>query len=158
MVLMFKDETYRGDFTFANSPAAIRHFPFPFHEDKYMYAVNIEPHTPGRQDTAYEFPIDIDEHYLADMRDRAITLAEDPLRCQSLPHMLTAEWDLLELLMTSLARDCPRLFAQNARTGDHPQMGPPHASRLENTPARDRGLQRSFPLPTDDNRLAGALR
>jgi hypothetical protein len=117
MVLMFKDETYRGDFTFANSPAAIRHFPFPFHEDKYMYAVNIEPHTPGRQGTAYEFPIDIDEHYLADMRDRAITLAEDPLRCQSLPHMLTAEWDLLELLMTSLARDYPEHFSLT-RDGD----------------------------------------
>ena len=51
MGLMFKDETYRGDFTFYNSPEAIRHFPFPFHEDKYMYAVNIEPHTPGPKDT-----------------------------------------------------------------------------------------------------------
>jgi PDZ domain-containing protein len=59
MGLMFKDETYRGDFTFYNSPEAIRHFPFPFHEDKYMYAVNIEPHTPGPKDTAYEFPIDV---------------------------------------------------------------------------------------------------
>ena len=117
MGLMFKDETYRGDFTFYNSPEAIRHFPFPFHEDKYMYAVNIEPHTPGPKDTAYEFPIDVDEHYVSDMRDRAIVLAEDPLRCQSLPHMLTAEWDLVELLMTSMSESYPEHFTLT-RNGD----------------------------------------
>ncbi len=44
------------------------------------------------------------------MRDRALTLREDPLRCQSLPHMLTAEWDLLELLMVSLSQSYPDLF------------------------------------------------
>lgn len=117
MGLMFKDETYRGDFTFYNSPEAIRHFPFPFHEDKYMYAVNIEPHTPGPKGSAYEFPIDVDEHYVADMKDRAIVLAEDPLRCQSLPHMLTAEWDLVELLMTSMSEAYPEHFTLT-RNGD----------------------------------------
>lgn len=117
MGLMFKDETYRDDYTFSNSSEAIRRFPFPFHEDKYMYVVNIEPHVPGPKGTAFEFPIDIDEHYIADMRDRAITLKLDPLRCQSLPHMLTAEWDLLELLMTSMARDYPEHFSL-ARDGD----------------------------------------
>ncbi|MGZ8901903.1 MAG: hypothetical protein ACXW3Z_17560, partial [Limisphaerales bacterium] len=101
MGLVFKNETFRDDFTFSNSPTAILRFPFPFHEDQYRYAVNIEPHIAGPKGSAFEFPIDIDEHYLSDMRDRALTLAEDPLRCQSLPHMLTAEWDLVELLMTS---------------------------------------------------------
>jgi dimethylamine monooxygenase subunit A len=110
MGLMFKNETYRDDFTFSNSPEAIRRFPFPFHEDKYMYAVNIEPHVAGSKGSAYEFPIDIDEHYVSDMRDRALVLKDDPLRCQSLPHMLAAEWDLLELLMTSMARDYPDHF------------------------------------------------
>ena len=38
---------FRDDFTFRNSPEHIRRFPFPFHEDSYMYAVNIEPHVPG---------------------------------------------------------------------------------------------------------------
>lgn len=118
MGLTFKQETYRDDYTFSNSPEAIRRFPFPFHEDQYMYSVNIEPHTPGPKGTAYEFPIDIDEHYVADMADRAITLKHDPLRCQSLPHMLTAEWDLLELLMTSLADSYPEHF-ELARNGDH---------------------------------------
>ena len=117
MGLMFKDETYRGDFTFYNSPEAIRHFPFPFHEDKYMYAVNIEPHTPGPKGSAYEFPIDVDEHYVADIKDRALVLAEDPLRCQSLPHMLTAEWDLVELLMTSMSDAYPEHFTLT-RNGD----------------------------------------
>ena len=40
-------ETFRGDFTYRNSPAAIRRFPLPFPEDNYMYSVNIEPHLPG---------------------------------------------------------------------------------------------------------------
>jgi hypothetical protein len=87
MTLVFNDETFRDDFTFSNSPHAIRRFPFPFDRDEYMYAVNIEPHTPGAPGSVFEFAIDVDEHYVAEMRDRALVLAEDPLRCQSLPHM-----------------------------------------------------------------------
>jgi hypothetical protein len=117
MGLMFKDETYRDDYTFFNTPQAVRRFPFPFHEDKYMYSVNIEPHVPGPKGSVYEFPIDIDEHYLSDMRDRAIVLKEDPLRCQSLPHMLTAEWDLVELLMVSMSESYPEHFSLT-RNGD----------------------------------------
>jgi hypothetical protein len=111
MTIVFNTETFRGDFTFTNSPRAIRRYPFPFHEDKYMYAVNIEPHVSGAPGSACEHPIDIDEHYLAEMRDRALVLAEDPLRCQALPHMISAEWDLLELLMTSMAASYPEHFA-----------------------------------------------
>ena len=44
----FRDETFRDDFSFKNSPAAIRRFPFPFDRDDYMYSVNMEPHVPGR--------------------------------------------------------------------------------------------------------------
>ncbi|MBA3236581.1 MAG: DUF3445 domain-containing protein [Chloroflexi bacterium] len=116
-VIDFHDETFRDDFTFRNSPAGIRRFPFPFHEDRYMYAVNIEPHTPGQVGTAYEAPIDVDEHYVAEMRDRALVLAEDPLRCQSLPHMTLAGWDLLELLMESQAGSYPAHFELH-REGD----------------------------------------
>jgi hypothetical protein len=111
MVLAFKEETFRDDFTFSNSPEAIRRFPFPFHEDKYMYAVNIEPHVPGPKGSVYEFPIDIDEHYVSEMKDRELVLAADPGRCQALPHMMTAQWDMLELLMTSMARDYPEHFS-----------------------------------------------
>jgi hypothetical protein len=38
-------QSYRDDFSFRNSPAAIRRFPFPFTEDSYLYSVNIEPAT-----------------------------------------------------------------------------------------------------------------
>ncbi|MBI1217995.1 MAG: DUF3445 domain-containing protein [Rhodobacteraceae bacterium] len=110
MGLTFNTETFRGDFTFHNSPAAIRRFPFPFDRDDYMYSVNMEPHVPGPKGTVFEHNFDVDEHYLSEMRDRALVLAEDPLRCQSLPHMTLAGWDLLELIMESKARDYPDLF------------------------------------------------
>jgi len=106
----FREETFRGDFSYANSPENIRHFPFPFHEDQYRYSVNIEPHVPGRPGSAFEHLIDVDEHYLAEMADRAQVLAEDPLRYQALPHMMLAQWDTLELLMEEQARAYPHLF------------------------------------------------
>ena len=111
MSLTFKDETFRDDYTYANSPEAIRRFPFPFDRDDYMYAVNLEPHTPGRKGSVFEHAFDVDEHYLSEMRDRALVLAEDPLRCQSLPHMTLAGWDLLELIMVAKARDYPQWFS-----------------------------------------------
>ena len=111
MALKFKDETFRNDFTFRNSPEAIARFPFPFPEDQYMYSINLEPHTAGAKGSVFEHPIDIDEHYLSEMKDRDLVLREDPLRCQSLPHMMTAEWDLLELLMESLSQSYPEHFS-----------------------------------------------
>lgn len=110
MTLVFNSETFRDDFTFSNSPAAVRRFPFPFDKDDYMYAVNIEPHTAGPVGSVFEFPIDVDEHYVSEMLDRALVLAEGPLRSQSLPHMDLAGWDLLELLFTSMAADYPEHF------------------------------------------------
>jgi dimethylamine monooxygenase subunit A len=111
MPIAFKPaETFRDDFTFRNSPEAIRRFPFPFAEDAYKYSVNIEPHTAGPKGTCYEFPIDIDEHYVAECRERAICLKE-PGRYLALPHMLPAQWDVLELIMTGLARDYPEHFS-----------------------------------------------
>ncbi len=110
MVLDFNDETFRGDFTYRNSAKAIARFPFPFPEDSYMYSVNMEPHVPGRPGSVFEHMFDVDEHYVSEMRDRAMVLADDPLRCQSLPHMALAGWDLLELIMVSKARDYPHWF------------------------------------------------
>ena len=107
----FSDETFREDFTYKNSPQAIKRFPFPFDRDDYMYAVNLEPHTKGREGSVFEFAFDVDEHYVSEMRDRAMVLSEDPLRCQSLPHMTLAGWDLLELIMVSKARDYPKWFS-----------------------------------------------
>jgi hypothetical protein len=110
MGIVFKDHTFHNDFTFRNSPEAIRRFPFPFHEDSYMYSVNLEPHKSYRPGSVLERTFDVDEHYVSEMRDRARVLAEDPLRCQSLPHMTLAGWDLLELIMVSKAEEYPDLF------------------------------------------------
>jgi hypothetical protein len=82
-----------------------------------MYSVNVEPHMPGPGGSCYEFPIDVDEHYVAECRERAVCLAARSDRYLSLPHMMTAQWDVLELLTTSLARDYPDHF-DLARDGD----------------------------------------
>jgi dimethylamine monooxygenase subunit A len=119
MSAVFKpDETFRNDFTFRNSPEAIRRFPLPFPEDRYMYSVNIEPHTPGPKDSVVEFAFDVDEHYVAECRERELVLAADPLRFQALPHMMSAQWDCLELIMESLARDYPQHFSLT-KQGNH---------------------------------------
>ncbi len=104
-------ETFRNDYTFSNSDDGILRFPFPFAEDSYMYSVNMEPHVRGGPTRAYDAMFDLDEHYVGDMADRAITLEQDPLRCQVLPHMADAEWDTLELLMESLHTDYPEHFS-----------------------------------------------
>ena len=105
------DETFRGDFSYHNSEQAIRRFPLPFPDDKYMYSVNIEPHLPGPQGSVTEFAIDIDEHYVAECRERALVLDAEPLRFQALPHMMSSQWDCLELIMESLSRDYPQHFS-----------------------------------------------
>lgn len=110
MALNFKQESFRDDYTYKNSAEAIKRFPFPFPEDQYMYSVNIEPHTKGKEGSVYEFPFDVDEHYVAECQDRAITLEQDPGRYVSLPHMMDAQWDFLELTMESLANDYPEHF------------------------------------------------
>ena len=111
MSISFNSETFRDDFTYYNSPEAIARFPFPFDEDQYMYKVNMEQHTPGEKGSVLERALDVDEHYIAEMQDRAKVLAEDPNRSQTLPHMETAAWDTVELIMTLLARDYPELFS-----------------------------------------------
>src|ERR1700737_3594323 len=109
------DEPFRDDFKYRNSAPAIRRFPQPFPEDRYMYSVNIEEHLPGPSGSVIEFPIDIDEHYVAECRERALVLAEDPRRFQALPHMMSSQWDCLELIMESLARDYPQHFSLERR-------------------------------------------
>lgn len=111
MTLTFTQSRFRDDYSFANSAPAIRRFPFPFDRDSYMYSVNMEPHRGGPQGSVFQARFDVDEHYLSEMADRAITLDRDPMRCQSLPHMRLAGWDLLELIMTCKAGDYPDHFS-----------------------------------------------
>jgi hypothetical protein len=104
-------EQFRPPYNFSNSDEAIRRFPFPYPDDTYMYSVNIEQHTSGGAGSVYEHPFDVDEHYLGEMEDRRLVLAEDPLRCQALPHMESASWDALELIMESFASAYPDHFS-----------------------------------------------
>lgn len=110
MSLAFKQETFRDDYSYRNSDLAIRRFPFPFDKDEYMYSVNIEPHGKGASGSVNEFAFDVDEHYVAECADKAITLQQDPSRYVALPHMMDAQWDFLELTMQSLASDYPEHF------------------------------------------------
>ena len=111
MTLTFTpNETYRDDFSFHNSAAAIARFPFPFLEDQYMYSVNIEPAVSRDPGSVFEHCFDVDEHYLSEMAERARVLERDPERCLVMPHMAQAAWDLLEMLMEQLAADYPQHF------------------------------------------------
>lgn len=103
-------ESYRDDFTFRNSPAAIARFPFPFPADDYRDALNLEPALAGAPGSVFEHRFDIDEHYLSETAERAQVLARDPLRSVVMPHMHEACWDALEMLMTQLAADYPEHF------------------------------------------------
>lgn len=103
-------ESYRDDFTFSNSPEAVKRFPFPFPEDNYRYSVNIEPHNGGAPGSVFEHWFDIDEHYLSEVNERRIVLEKDPGRCAVLPHMNLASWDTLEMLMEHFSKDYPELF------------------------------------------------
>jgi hypothetical protein len=76
-----------------------------------MYSVNIEPHAPGPKGSITEFQFDVDEHYIGECKDREIVLNEDPLRYQALPHMMSAQWDVLELLMNNMSKDYPEQFS-----------------------------------------------
>lgn len=118
MTLAFKPlQTYRDDFSFRNSPAAIARFPFPFPEDQYLYSVNIEPAVSRDPGSVFEHSFDIDEHYLSETAERARVLEQDPERCMVMPHMNVAAWDTLQVLMEHLARDYPQHFRLQ-REGD----------------------------------------
>ena len=95
-----------------NSPEAIRRFPFPFATDGYMYSVNLVPAGQGISGAFDEHVFDIDEHYVTEMMERGRILAEDhDRRCLTLPHMMDAQWDFLEMGMTHLAADYPQHFS-----------------------------------------------
>lgn len=105
-------QSFRDDFTYSNSPGAIKRFPFPFPEDEYRYSVNMEPHLPkDGPGSVYEKFLDIDEHYLSEMTERDLVLKEMPHRCLAMDHMELACWDMIERVMTSLAEEYPEHFS-----------------------------------------------
>jgi len=105
-------QSFRDDFTYTNSAEAIKRFPFPFVDDEYRYTVNIEAHKPNGEDgSVYEYFLDVDEHYLSEVAERAKVLEEAEGRCLTMPHMDLACWDLVERIMLSLTEDYPEYFS-----------------------------------------------
>jgi hypothetical protein len=95
-----------------NSSEAIHRFPFPFATDGYMYSVNLVRAGQGAPGTFDEHVFDIDEHYIAELRERERILSEDyGRRYLTLAHMQDAQWDFLEMGMTHLAADYPQHFS-----------------------------------------------
>ena len=94
-----------------NSPEAIRRFPFPFGGDSYTYSVNLVPAGQGGRGAFDEHLFDIDEHYATEVEERRRILAEDyGRRYLTLPHVMDAQWDFLEMGLTHLAADYPQHF------------------------------------------------
>jgi hypothetical protein len=102
-----------------NSAEAMRRFPFPFSTDSYGYSVNLTPAGQGEAGTYNEHLFDIDEHYLTEYHERRRILCEDHgRRYLTLPHMMDAQWDFLEMGMTHLAAAYPDHFTLS-QDGDH---------------------------------------
>jgi hypothetical protein len=90
MQLAFNDETFRDDYPYANSVAGIKRLLFPYAEDEYMYSVNIEPPTKVKAGLVSAYSFDIDEHYLAECRDKALSVVHDSWRYLAWPQMMDA--------------------------------------------------------------------
>lgn len=58
-------KTFRDDYVLEQAQVRSGASPFPFWEDKYMYSVNIEPHTKGPAGSVFEFPIDIGNFHVS---------------------------------------------------------------------------------------------
>ncbi|HWH26761.1 MAG TPA: DUF3445 domain-containing protein [Pseudolysinimonas sp.] len=89
---------------------SLSRFPFPFRGESYRYSTNIEPAlSPVPTDVGSwgERIIELDEHYDAELAERAEILVADPTRCATAPHMRPAEWDALLFCLTRLAEEYP---------------------------------------------------
>lgn len=91
-------------------PERIRRFPFPFYADSYRYSANVEP---ARKEVETEVGawgstlLDVDEHYLNDLKERDGVLQRDPSRLAVLPNMRPAVWDAITTLLPAMAEDYP---------------------------------------------------
>ncbi|WP_246519970.1 heme-dependent oxidative N-demethylase family protein [Ancylobacter lacus] len=107
---MTEPQTFRNALTFCNARETLLRFPFPFAADRYETAANLEQNDRTGPCAALRALFDVDAHYRAEIEEKAFVLARDPQRCTLLPHLDLAQWDVVELVMSSLARDFPQLF------------------------------------------------
>ncbi|MEY9776380.1 DUF3445 domain-containing protein [Arthrobacter sp. MW3 TE3886] len=95
-------------------PERIRRFPFPFRSDSYRYSTNVEPALKAVETEAGEWGsrlLDIDEHYLQELKERDGVLNRDPTRMQVLPHMRPAVWDAIATLLPAMAEEHPEAMS-----------------------------------------------
>jgi dimethylamine monooxygenase subunit A len=93
-----------------SAPDLLAAFPFPFAADTYRYSTNLEPAgnaVPTHVGTWGERVVDIDSEYEHELAERQRILAADPSRYAALPHMRTACWDAMLVLMGELAAAYP---------------------------------------------------
>ncbi len=91
-------------------PERLRRFPFPFSGDTYRYSTNVEPALTAVQTEAGTWGgrlLDVDEHYLQELKERDDVLTRDPTRLQVLPHMRPAVWDAISTLLPIMAEEHP---------------------------------------------------
>lgn len=89
-------------------------FPFPFRADSYRYSANIEPALTSVATASGSWGdriIEIDEHYGAELAERAQILTDDPSRAASATHMRPAEWDALLFCLSQLAKEYPETMS-----------------------------------------------
>jgi dimethylamine monooxygenase subunit A len=79
-------------------------FPYPFKGSTYRYTNNSVP-------MKKEMCIEVTPDYVEEMNLKRDLLAHHPERCyQSLPHTLTGQWEIVELVMDHLAEQYPDQF------------------------------------------------
>ncbi|WP_461186843.1 heme-dependent oxidative N-demethylase family protein [Arthrobacter sp. Z4-13] len=91
-------------------PERIARFPFPFPKNSYRYSANVEPAPNPVQTEAGTWGtriLDIDQHYLAELKERDEVLNRDASRLQVLPHMEFAVWDAIATLLPLMAQEHP---------------------------------------------------
>lgn len=91
-------------------PERITRFPFPFSGDSYRYSTNVEPALKTVETEAGAWGgrlLDIDEHYLHELKERNEVLKRDPTRVRALPHMRPAVWDAISTLLPIMAEEHP---------------------------------------------------
>ena len=97
-----RHETFRDDFTFPQQPGGDPALPVPLPRRRVhvlgQHRAACAGRRPARLSSTRSTWTSI---MLPRCRTAALVLKEDPLRCQALPHMMLAQWDLLELLMDS---------------------------------------------------------
>lgn len=103
-------QSMRDTYTFSNSAIAIARFPYPWQEDTFAYSVNVVDHPSSDSNSVFKHNFDIDEHYLSEIEEKNLALQYEHATFKSQPYMDLAQWDALELIMSSLAKDYPQYF------------------------------------------------